>query len=156
MPSHDENFKLCNDTFLKIVHAHGNWLDVAKYDRFERTVALIWQSFGVIGNGGFKYLFAGNFDGDPGFRLTVAAYRQIGATAAATAFERAIALFPDKTLPDNLERRNLIYGMQTERKRDDIDSQYFNADEEIIQILAAFIREDEAGFDPIGLQTGQR
>src|SRR4051812_44953511 len=98
-----DDFELCSGVFKHIADRHGNELNVDEETEPERVVTLVWHSYGIIGNGGFQYLFEGTFNGDPGFVLTAAAFRRIRCAGAAEAFEEALAMFPSNSPTSNIE-----------------------------------------------------
>ena len=61
---------LARDTFKRILKQHAHHRDLSKIPKPQQTVLLVYQSYGLIGNGGFQYLFEGDFPGDPEFLLT--------------------------------------------------------------------------------------
>ena len=71
-----DDFALCNSVFGGLSR---NPIDVETCGEMERVVRLVWDSSGLIGNGGFHYLFEGDYPGDAGFVYTAAAYARIGA-----------------------------------------------------------------------------
>jgi hypothetical protein len=95
---------------------------------------------GLIGNGGFYYLFSADYRGDPGFLRTAAAFQTIGSEAAHRAFVRALALFPDSTPQVDLEVRRAFYGGLPESTRQEVDRAFWKADDEVPAKLAAWIR----------------
>lgn len=132
--------ELCDGVFVHIVERHGNKLGLEKASESERVVTLVWHSFGIIGNGGFQYLFEGDFTGDPGFVLTAAAFRRIGCVQAAEAFEEALGLFPGNRPPKNIDDRLELYQSVPEEDRHRIDRKFWDAESNLIATLAAFIR----------------
>ena len=68
--------------------------NIAELSDAVRTVALVHTAQGVIDNGGLQYFFEADFPGKPPYALFVEAYRNIGATAAASALAEAVSLFP--------------------------------------------------------------
>ena len=79
-----DNFELCNGLFTRIVEYHGDDIDASAVSEDERVVLLVWHVSGIIGNGGFRYLFEGNLKGDPHFALTAEAFRVTGCKKAST------------------------------------------------------------------------
>jgi len=59
-----------------------------------QTLLLVESAQGMIDNGGLEYFFEADFPHNPPYELFVAAYRRIGATAAADCLEAASLLFP--------------------------------------------------------------
>lgn len=68
--------------------------DPARLPEPLETVAVIYGVNGVIGNGGFEYLFESNFPFQPPYERFIECYRRIGAFECAEAFARAVAAFP--------------------------------------------------------------
>ena len=52
-----EDINLCDRLFVRICEVHGNGADASSLSEEERTVYLVWGTLGVVGNGGFRYLF---------------------------------------------------------------------------------------------------
>ena len=96
---------LCDRLFVRIAECYGNELDVTRETEQERTVSLVWHSYGIIGNGGFSYLLEGNFKGSPGFRDTAKSYRSIGCETAAACFDRLFSAFPKGEIPADIDKR---------------------------------------------------
>ena len=96
-----DDSKLCDELFGRFAE-FSNEIDVDSHSELERIVTLVRHSSGLIGNGGFHYLFEGDFRGDPGFVYTAAAYQRIGAADAYKAFQEAFRQFPEGILPDNI------------------------------------------------------
>ncbi len=60
------DFSLCDEVFLRL-DAAVEALGVEPTGAVERTILLTWHASGVVGNGGFEYLFEGGFyENDPG------------------------------------------------------------------------------------------
>src|SRR5262249_23507411 len=104
-----DDSKLCDRMFRLILKQYGNDIDAAELSEKECVVLLAYHAMGIIGNGGFNYLFEGNFPGDPHFALTAAAYQAIGCAAAAKAFRQALGLFPGGRPPEDINERLRIY-----------------------------------------------
>jgi hypothetical protein len=51
------DFDLCNRLFLNIADRYGSEFDVTKETEQERTVSLVWHSYGIIGNGVLQRIF---------------------------------------------------------------------------------------------------
>ena len=93
------DWDLVNGTFSKIGERYGHWVDATQYTPDEQVIMLVWHSSGIIGNGGFEYLFAGEFPGDPDYHITAEAYKTAGLLRAYEAFQEAFALFPGGEVP---------------------------------------------------------
>jgi hypothetical protein len=84
--------------------------DPSSLNAEERAVCFAWLATHIINNGGFDYLFESYFEGDADYKKTAAAFHQIGATRAASAFDEAMSCFPDATPHADLDQRLSAYG----------------------------------------------
>lgn len=67
----------------------------------QRVVVLSWSGRGIIGNGGFKYFYEGEWRGAE----LAAAYRALGFADAAEASQRSLDVFPARQPPRDAKRR---------------------------------------------------
>jgi hypothetical protein len=141
-----DDFELCDTLFGRIVEAHHNRVDAARLTEEERVVFLVWGAFGVIGNGGFQYLFEHQLKGDPDFARTARAFHEIGCVEAAEAFERTLALFPNSGPPRDIDRRLKLYNSRIESTPTEMDRQFFRAEMSIVRSLANYIRPRYSAF----------
>ena len=137
---------VCNGLFGRLSDRYDEQLDVTTASDPERTVLLVRQSCGIIGNGGFRLLLEEDFTVDPAFRHTAGAYRAIGCAAAADAFDRLFAAFPMGQLPSDIGRRLRLYRKHFSGFPNAVDRPFWAAGEEIEKCLAAYIREHAAEF----------
>lgn len=145
------NIDLADATFERILKKHGESVDPSKIPKPQQTVLLVIHAHGIIGNGGFQYLFEGDFTGDPEFLLTRQAFKTIGATDASTAFEKAFAVFPNSTPPADIERRLEMWQskynlMDAINNKSSPDSMYFSAMNGVEEKLNAYIKANEVEF----------
>lgn len=141
-----ESSNLCNDTFSAVLKHYGDSFDPSKVPAPHRTVACIMQAHGIIGNGGFRYLFEGDFPGDSGFALTRQAYADIDAQGAIEAFNEAFSAFPNGVPPKDLAEREKLYLAKYPGFLTPVDQKYFAASPEVEEKLAAYIRANETFF----------
>lgn len=144
----EDDFELCNKVFGSFANL-CNKIDVASYEELERVVTLVWHSFGLIGNGGFHFLFEGDYAGDEGFVYTVAAYHRIGALTAYRAFQDAFRAFPRGALSADIDERLRLYESKPKRIWDGIERRFYGAEKEIVSNLAKFIRDNRHGFEQL-------
>src|SRR5262245_5321203 len=97
-----DDFELCNGMFTRIIEYHGDDIDASAISEQERVVLLVWYASGIIGNGGFRYLFEGELQGDPHFALTAEAFRATGCKKAAEAVRKTLAMFPNSRPPTDI------------------------------------------------------
>jgi hypothetical protein len=141
-----DDFDLCDGVFCAIADVTGNQIDAVREPEPCRTVTLVWHSGGIIGNGGFQYLFESNFNGDPGYRKTADAYERIGAVKSYAAFQDALALFPGNSPPSDIDRRLKIYQSHPKEVRDKINGRFWADADEAKRLLAQFIRSRSSEF----------
>jgi hypothetical protein len=142
----EDDSELCDELFKRLVKRYGDDLDVSKCREEHRVVLLVWHASGIIDNGGFQYLFEGNFNGDPHFAKTAAAFRTINVRKCAEAVEEALKLFPDSKPPTDTEIRLRDYQSQSAAERWAIDKKFFSESRHIPSFLAKYIRKNEAEF----------
>ena len=135
---------LVNGTFHKIGERYANWVDAAKYSPEESVIMLVWHSSGIIGNGGFEYLFAGEFPGDPDFHITAEAYRTAGLDRSYEAFHEAFKLFPGGVVPHDPEQRIQLYQAANKSAREGLNRKLWHDDHAQEKKLAEFIRKNAA------------
>jgi hypothetical protein len=137
---------LVDGTFHKIGERFGHWIDATQYSPDEQVIMLVWHSSAVIDNGGFEYLFAVEFDGDPDFHLTAEAYKTAGLLRGYEAFQQAFALFPDGTVPQDRTKRNEQYKAANRSARDRLNRKLWQDryDGTRERQLAEFIRKNAA------------
>lgn len=141
-----DDFELCERVFCALA---DNNIDVNKCGELERVVRLVWDSSGLIGNGGLLRLFEGDYPGDPDFVYTVAAYHRIGARAAYEALQAAFRLFPGGVLPPELDERLRVFEKLPRWTWDEIEGRYYAANKETERCLAHFIREHRSGYEEL-------
>ena len=139
-----DDFELCNRVFCELSK------DAIKVDTcsdLERVVRLVWDSSGLMGNGGLHRLLEGNYPGDPAFVYTVDAYRHIGAQSACEALQAAFRRFPGGVLPIDIRERLRIFESIPKQIWDQIEARYYAADKETERCLARFIRKNRSEYE---------
>jgi len=140
----EDDFELCDGVFGCFADLN-NSIEVESYTEEQRIVTLVWHASGIIGNGGFEYLFEGEFNGDPGFIYTAAAFATIGARASYQALQRALACF-GSDYPSNTKSRNAIFERVPKSERESINHQFWDDDANMRAALARYIREHRITF----------
>jgi hypothetical protein len=130
---------LCDGLLDRIINFHGPDLDVSEISKEERVVILVSEASGVIGNGGFRFLFERNFKGDPHFALTADAFRATGCKKAADAVDATLAIFPNSRPPANIHKR-LHHYLQRVKEPTDMELQFFAAEKDLVKCLASYVR----------------
>lgn len=136
------DWSLVNNTFVKIGARYDHWVDATQYSSVEKVIMLVWHSAGIIGNGGFEYLFAGEFPGDPDFHITAEAYKTAGLLRGYEAFQEAFALFPGGLVPQDRAERERLYDAANRSARTRLNRKLWQDqhDGSLQNRLAEFIR----------------
>jgi hypothetical protein len=103
----------------------NNEIDVDSYTEEERIVTLVWHAAGIIGNGGFESLFEGEFNGDPGYIYTAAAFKTIGALESYAAIQRALGIFGGQ-YPADPEQRIAAWLRVSEDERSAMEERFYD------------------------------
>src|SRR5688572_3543263 len=90
----------------------------------QRAVVLAWGGKGIIGNGGFKYFYEGEWR----MAELAAAYRALGFTSAAEACEGSLSAFPQHTPPEDQRLRRDFLGPEAVALFDDLEQDVFDLD----------------------------
>jgi len=140
------DWDLVNGTSHKIGDRYGHWVDATQYTPEEKVIMLVWHSSGIIDNGGFEYLFAGDFPGDPDYHITAEAYKTAELWRAYEAFQEAFALFPEGKVPHDRAERNEQYQAANRSARDRLNRKLWQDtyDGTGERKLAEFIRKNAA------------
>jgi hypothetical protein len=145
---------LADETFDRILKYYGESIDPTMMPEEHRTVLAVYHSYGVLGNGGFQYLFEGDLTGDPHFQITRESYATIGATTASAAFDKAYAVFPNSIPPKDMDQRLSIWGSNYRipgSLMDDSspDSMYFAAMDDVMAKLTQYIQSRPEAFSDL-------
>ncbi len=140
-----------NSTYDRILRQHGDDLQLNQIPKPQQAVLAVVNSHGLIGNGGFQYLFEGDLPGDPGFVITREAYKTIGATDAIAAFDKAFAVFPNSMPPADIDERLRLWQSKynlSDSLTDDTspDSLYLSAMDGVLIKLNDYIRGNPDAF----------
>ncbi len=136
----EDEFKLCDGVFVQFAEG-DNTIDARRMEEEERVVTLVWHSLGLIQNGGFEYLLAGEFTGDEGFVYTAAAYKKIGAERAYRCFQEALAIFNDCASSEPRSARAERFAARNRATRDRINNEFFDSVPDTKTKLASYIRK---------------
>jgi hypothetical protein len=137
---------LCDGVFTRIVKYHGDDIDASAISEAERVVLLVLHVSGIIGNGGFRYLFEGTLKGDPCFALTAEAFQAAGCEKATEAVRKTLAIFPHSRPPTDVEKRLRYYLKRIKGWPTDMDIQFFGAQDDLQKCLANYIRSHSDAF----------
>jgi hypothetical protein len=132
---------LCSDTCQSILKKHADDAPVSDFADSEGVVVVVWSAIGIIGNGGFQYLFENTFSGDPNFTYTIEAFRKIKCKEASEILDQVIHMFPNGIIPQNIDLRLKLFEKQPAELTDRLETEFFNCTNDVIKCLANFIRK---------------
>ncbi len=103
-----------------------------------KVIIWVWHTSGIIGNGGFQYLFENVLPDDLYFAGTLEAYRTLGADQCAEALAEALSRFPKSKPPKSVERRLSIFQQEGWGH---LDRKFWDQNKQLPGLIANFIRE---------------
>ncbi|MEM8734393.1 MAG: DUF4375 domain-containing protein [Planctomycetota bacterium] len=145
---------IADSIFKRLVDKFGDDLEPSKLPKPQQVVLLVYHTHGILGNGGFQYLFEADLPGDPEYLLTRAAFQAIAAPDACRAFDIAFQVFPNSTPPEDIEARLALW-QEHYQLRDALEDEespdaiYFSAMDEVVEKLTEYIRAHEDDFDSL-------
>jgi hypothetical protein len=145
MPGDKQNrddWNLCQRAWKALVERHGDNPAATDFTPREFVVVAVWTVSGIVGNGGFEYLFESDLPGDLDYQLSLAAFRMIGCDEAVAAFEGALRLFPGGSVPRDCAERARAFAATSEDVRTRLATRFWAADEDMVTKLAAYIRRE--------------
>ncbi|TWT75002.1 DMP19 family protein [Allorhodopirellula solitaria] len=95
------DFNVANGFFGLIDGPHHGEFNATFFRPIEQPIMLTWHANGIIGNGGFAYLFEAEWPGDPDYELTMEAHRQLGCDSQFEAFRLALNAVADSPSRDS-------------------------------------------------------
>ena len=120
--------------------------DPSKLNLPKQTVAILYSVQAIIDNGGFEYLFGGDFPFSPPYSTFVEAYRRIGSNQAAEKLEKVVAMFPFENPHQHKQERLAFMEMLDE------DNEFFElgnqvcGDEKVWSDLENYAKKNAASF----------
>ncbi|MGC4089966.1 MAG: DUF4375 domain-containing protein [Polyangiaceae bacterium] len=141
--------KLVFGVFDRVLKTREAGSSAAAWPEHESVVALAIETSAIIGNGGFSFLFGSNLEVDPTYLLSLRALDAVGADAAAAAYRDALELFPNGSVPADLDRRRDAVSQFDEAELSAIDDRFFSAQRELTGQVAAYVRAHRAEFEAV-------
>ena len=152
-----DDFELTNELFRRIAGlSDGSDLDaLRKLPEPQRVVLHVCGASGIIGNGGFRYLFEGDL---ADFQGIAESYELINSTRASAAIRGALALFPNSQPPAKVGQR-LAYleklGGTALEKLQRCSEEFWDSSRETKRLLGIYIRAHKSEFASLGLTSGE-
>ncbi|MDB6112781.1 MAG: hypothetical protein JWR69_4531 [Pedosphaera sp.] len=130
----DDDFEFINGLFCKLVDKQEDQ-GAEVLTKEENVVLLIWHASGIIGNGGFRYFFEQELNGE----AAAAAYTIIGCDKAAELLRLGLSLFPNTVPPASWEER-VKYMDENAELFDRLSEAFWEADQGMQERLAEYTR----------------
>lgn len=142
-----DDFLLCDEVVQRLEGA-ADALGAEPTGAEERAIVLTWHASGVVGNGGFEYLFEGGFYvRDPGYAHTLAGFEAVGATAKAAALREALGWFPGSTPPEDPRARLAAFVAAPADERQRLNERFWAESDAFTTKLAGYIRANQAAVE---------
>ncbi len=134
----DTNRKLVDSTFCWCVGQgyHKRRLCGSKVEC--RVLHDVWHPLGLIGNGGFHYLFSGISKNR--VRKIISAFQTIGASRAAELIQEAFVLYSHtkSSMPSGTDYAEIRKGCYEEMSR--IEDEFYGLDSVVVSAAADYVR----------------
>jgi hypothetical protein len=133
-----ENLRFCDEVFLGITNRTDEKIVVSAYSLTEKTIVLVYQTVGLIGNMGLAGFLSDEYDSDPGYGKTIHAFERIGDRTMTETLAEAINIYQSQTgmLPESDEYAKLSAAL------DKLDDVCIDNEDRTIDLLAKFIKEN--------------
>ena len=135
----EDDFNIANGFAGLILAPHHGEFDARLYRPVERPIVLSWQAKGVIGNGGFQFLFEGEWPGDSNYGLTIDAHRAIGCDDQVKAFQLALEATDGSTEQDERWER---FAELPDEDRERINALYWGKGDAVQRQIAIYVRSN--------------
>lgn len=119
--------------------------------RSHQVVVSVWNSSGLIGNGGFWAFLRSDID----FDTVIDSLEEIGATESVEAMRQAVSVFPNSVPPDDwLDRGDFIdsLGQDDNEILSSASSAFYAAEKQRLESLGKYVRSNVKSFR--GLKAG--
>ncbi|EMI41106.1 DUF4375 domain-containing protein [Rhodopirellula sp. SWK7] len=133
------DFNVANGFFGLIDGPHHGEFNASFYRSIEQPIMLTWHANGIIGNGGFAYLFEAEWPGDPDYELTIDAHRAIGCDSQVEAFNLALNAVAGS---GDRDRRREAFLELPDEQQNQINSLYWGEDGTPEKQIAVYVRRN--------------
>lgn len=133
-----EIFEYCDNVWKRIIKKYPKAKNASDYPAPEQTVVLIWALSGIIGNGGFEYLFESDLPGDADLTLSKKALQVIGCKTAVELLDEVLNRI--NTVEAFVSKHDRFMSL-SEETRDAWDARFWAEMDNINEKLANYITE---------------
>jgi Domain of unknown function (DUF4375) len=144
------DFDVVNEAFERSVMNYPPPGGLDEMPEQVRALVLVWTSSGIIGNGGFEYLFESTMNGDARLNKTIQSYQIVGLNELYNIVDKAVRLA--RSSNGSIDSKKFM--RLSAKVRDDLDLDYYRAEKEgsFYRILADLVRTN--GGDSFGVKPG--
>lgn len=113
-------------------------VNLDRYSDTEKTIVLVYQTVGLLGNMGLPGFLSDEYDGDPCYRKTIHAFERIGDRIMTETLTEASHIYQSQTgmLPESDEYAKLSAAL------DKLDDVCIDNEDLTIDLLAKYINEN--------------
>jgi hypothetical protein len=126
----EEAEKLSEELFLRVMKKTDGMISLVGLSSWQQNVVLVYHVLGLAGGMGLDEMLDDEMDADPGYVLTIKAFREIGSREMAEILEEGIAI-----------KTSIAIGVDTSSMRDfdALDEDFYTRERECVTQMGRYI-----------------
>jgi hypothetical protein len=126
----EEAEKLSEELFLRVMKKTDGMISLVGLSSWQQSVVLVYHVLGLAGGMGLDEMLDDEMDADPGYVLTIKAFREIGSREMAEILEEGIAI-----------KTSIAIGVDTSSMRDfdALDEGFYARERECVTQMGSYI-----------------
>ena len=126
----EEAEKLSEELFLRVMKKTDGMISLVGLSSWQQNVVLVYHVLGLAGGMGLDEMLDDEMDADPGYVLTIKAFREIGSIEMAEILEEGIAI-----------KTSIAIGVDTSSMRDfdALDENFYARERECVTQMGRYI-----------------
>jgi hypothetical protein len=126
----EEAEKLSEELFLRVMKKTDGMISLVGLSSWQQNVVLVYHVLGLAGGMGLDEMLDDEMDADPGYVLTIKAFREIGSREMAEILEEGIAI-----------KTSIAIGVDTSSMRDfdALDENFYARERECVTQMGRYI-----------------
>jgi hypothetical protein len=126
----EEAEKLSEELFLRVMKKTDGMISLVGLSSWQQNVVLVYHVLGLAGGMGLDEMLDDEMDADPGYVLTIKAFREIGSREMAEILEEGIAI-----------KTSIAIGVDTSSMRDfdALDEDFYARERECVTQMGRYI-----------------
>jgi hypothetical protein len=127
---------LADVVFDRAMGKTGDMIELTQLDRVEETIVLVYHVLGLAGGMGLKEMLDDEMNADPGYVLTIRAFREIGANEMAEILEEGIT-----------RKTSIALGMDASgmREFDTLDEDFYARERDCVMQMGRYVAANTLG-----------